>query len=87
MTNWVLDRARRGYDAVSCVVGGTWTRIKPSKTFVIVVVVAVLAVLVLVACGVPPTVSVQVAGAVLGGIEAIRPLTAKAVVVAPGAAG
>ncbi|MGW1942530.1 hypothetical protein [Streptomyces goshikiensis] len=86
MTNWVLDRARRGYDTVSCVVGETWRRVKPSETFVIVIVVAVFAVLALVACGVPPTVSVQVVGAVLGAIEAARRL-AKALAVAPGAAG
>ncbi|MFJ4781663.1 hypothetical protein [Streptomyces sp. NPDC088762] len=86
MTNWVLDRARRGYDTVSCVVGEIWTRVKPSRTFVIVILFAVLAVLLLVAGGIAPTVSVQVVGAVFGAIEAIRRLTAKAVVV-PGAAG
>lgn len=95
MINWLMnlmnlmglmDRVRRGYHIVVCVVGAAWTRIKPSKTFVIVIVVAVLAVLVLVVCGVPPTVSVQVVGAVLGGIEAVRRLTAKSPAVDRGAA-
>ncbi|WSP44175.1 hypothetical protein OG247_43580 (plasmid) [Streptomyces sp. NBC_01244] len=87
MSRWSLRRALRGWDLMVCGVRKTWKRLKPSKTFVIIIVIAVFAVLALVACGVPPTVSVEVVAAVLGGIEAVRRLAAKTLVVAPGAAG
>ncbi|RSS56260.1 hypothetical protein EF912_14495 [Streptomyces sp. WAC07061] len=61
-------------------------RFRPSKAFVIIIVIAALAGAALSVCGVPPTTSVQVVAAVLGGIEAVRRLAAKTPSLAPGAA-
>ncbi|MFD5493399.1 hypothetical protein ACFWH4_10835 [Streptomyces sp. NPDC127091] len=51
-------------------------RFKPSKVFVVVILLAAVAVTVLSVYGaVPPTVSVQVVAAVLASIEVVRRLT------------
>ncbi|MFF1505741.1 hypothetical protein ACFVZR_39455 [Streptomyces sp. NPDC058316] len=70
----------------NCVVVPKTRRFRPSKAFVIVIVLAVLAAVGLSFAGVEPTVSVQVVAAVLAGIETIRRLTAHAPVALPGTA-
>ncbi|MFF6976043.1 MULTISPECIES: hypothetical protein [Streptomyces] len=58
-------------------------RFKPSKEFIIVILIAVSAVVVLCFGGLSPAVSVQVVATVLAGIEAVRRLTAASPAIAP----
>ncbi|MGW1643169.1 hypothetical protein [Streptomyces lavendulae] len=76
MRGWLLHRFGRG--SALCVTAGTiGRRLRPSKAFVIVIVIAVVAVLALVACGVAPAEGVQVVAAVLGAVETVRRLTTR----------
>lgn len=73
--------------ATNCVVApGKRKRFRPSKAFVFVILLAVLATVGLSVTGVAPAVSVQVVGAVLAGIEAVRRLTVPTSLVLPGTA-
>ncbi|OSC70546.1 hypothetical protein CJI59_15160 [Streptomyces sp. Alain-F2R5] len=68
-----FGRAQR---TVKCVVPEKTRRFKPSKAFLIVILLAAVAATVLSVYGaVPPTVSVQVVAAVLASIEVLRKLT------------
>ncbi|MFE1793313.1 hypothetical protein ACFW7J_33790 [Streptomyces sp. NPDC059525] len=86
MSGWLLRRF--GAARVWCVtaVGGRVRRLVPWGLFVVVIVLAVLAVWVLALCGVAVTVGIQVVAAVLAAVEAVRRLTVKSgrVVLVPG---
>ncbi|MFJ2590860.1 hypothetical protein [Streptomyces sp. NPDC087538] len=79
-------RSGRRWSAVNCVAVPKARRFRPSKAFVIVIVLAVLAAVALSLAGVEPTASVQVVAAVLAAIETIRRLTASAPAALPGTA-
>ncbi|MFF3727747.1 hypothetical protein ACFYYM_35880 [Streptomyces erythrochromogenes] len=77
MSRWLLGLSGRG--SAWCVTppDSRVRRFRPSKAFVIVIVLAMLAELVLVVCGVPATTAVQAVAAVLATVEAVRRLTAR----------
>ncbi|MEV0993058.1 hypothetical protein [Streptomyces sp. NPDC049949] len=84
MKGWLLHRF--GRESALCVTAGNiGRRFRPSKAFVIVIVLVVIAELALVVCGVLPTVGVQVVAAVLGSVEAVRRLTARSLAAVAGA--
>ncbi|MCX4546607.1 hypothetical protein [Streptomyces sp. NBC_01565] len=70
----------------NCVVPEKKKRFKPTKAFVIVILLAVLATVGLSLAGMPPATSVQVVVAVIAGVEAVRRLTASTPAAEPGVA-
>lgn len=86
MRSWLPRRFGRGRSACVAPAGMPGRRrLRPPKAFVIVIVLALLAELALVACGVEPATGIQVVAAVLGAVETVRRLTAKGPATTPGA--
>ncbi|MEU3906227.1 hypothetical protein AB0F20_20680 [Streptomyces goshikiensis] len=75
MSGWLLRRFGSAWCVTSA--GGRVRRWVPSGVFVVVIVLAVVAVWVLAVCGVAVTVGIQVVAAVLAAVEAVRRLTAR----------
>ncbi|KIF00734.1 hypothetical protein PL81_39530 [Streptomyces sp. RSD-27] len=83
---WISRLFRRMAGTAYCVVPGKKEQAKPTKAFIIVILLAVLATVGLSVAGMPLATSIQVVMAVIAGIQAVRQLTAWTAAVEPGTA-